>query len=119
MQVTETLASAPEADSITPAPAFTPPVIPAVRTPEVPLMSVTAAMEYPLAQKNVAEVGSTVSKRGFGNVTTTAVTPPTHTMSVGTGEIQSRPQSPAVRNTTDMGDDLVDPNELNVCDSCR
>ncbi len=104
------------------------------RTPERPLMSVEDAMSFPLEQKNVV----TDAKKGFGAVATAPIAPiaavphsfnppqASYTPPQPRAETQSfsqpqvRPQTQVRQPIQDRNtDDLVDPNELNVCDSCQ
>jgi ribonucleoside-diphosphate reductase alpha chain len=91
------------------------PAMPRTMTPEKELMSAMTAANYPLEQENVAVKANTPgAKVGFGAVAG----------SVGAAAVGSsapvRPR-PNIADITpnNIGDDLVDPNELNVCDSCQ
>jgi hypothetical protein len=84
-------------------------------TPEKELMSAMAAANYPLEQENVAVKANTPgAKVGFG-----AVAGSVGATAVGSSApVRPRPNIADI-TPNNIGDDLVDPNELNVCDSCQ
>lgn len=82
-------------------------------TPAKELMSAESAMAYPLEQKNVEVVPNDTRKVGFG-----AAIGATGGMMQSPNVPRSYPRAEDI-NPNNIGDDLVDPNELNVCDSCQ